>query len=191
MTRRILPLTLAAATAVLLAACATSSPPRTAGPPPPPPPPPTPEQEFAWSTAQGSNSLNVLIDYQPAPGQQWSCSGLVEALMPETSYSRGRMALLYGSPERALRSTAEVREQSAANPGPDYSQFVRTATCGQNNAFTFTGLPNGGYFVIARVKPVRPAGGEEMVIMQQVQVAGGRAVRVTLPQAAPPPGRRR
>lgn len=185
-TVRIASLTMAGTAALLLAACATTpQPTRQAGPPAPPPPPPTPEQEFAWSTAPGTNTLTVNLAYQPAPGQQWSCSGMVEALMPETSYSRGRMALLYGSPERAIQSTTAVRERSAANPGPDYSQFVRTATCSADNSFTFSNLPAGNYFVIARVKQVRPPAANEMVIMQRVSVAAGAPTRITLPQAAP------
>jgi len=179
-------LTAATAAAILLTACATTpQPTRQAGPPAPPPPPPTPEQEFAWSTAPGGNMLTVTLAYQPAPAQQWSCAGLVQALMPETSYSRGRMALLYGSPERAIQSTTAVRERSAANPGPDYSQFVRTATCAADNSFTFSGLPAGNYFVIARVKQVRPPANNEMVIMQRVSVGGNAPTRITLPQAAP------
>jgi hypothetical protein len=180
-------ITVTVAAAALLAACATGSTPYTAGPPPPPPPPPTPAEEFAWSTARGANTLTVQVAYQPASGQQWTCSGFPEALMPETSYSRARIVSLYGSAERAIQTVAVVRTRSAANPGADYGQFVKTATCDAQDSFTVANLPSGAYFVIARVKPVRPAVGQgEMVIMQRVELTGGQAVRITLPQGAGP-----
>ena len=180
-------ITVTVAAAALLAACATGPQPYTAGPPPPPPPPPTPAEEFAWSTEHGANALTVQIAYQPAAGQQWSCSGFTQALMPETSYSRARIVSLYGSAERAIQTVAVVRARSAANPGADYGQFVKTAPCDAQDSFTFANLPSGVYFVIARVKQVRPAGAQgEMVIMQRVEVAGGRAVRITLPQGGAP-----
>lgn len=198
MKSRVLNIIAATAAATLLAACETmpvypTTVARPAQPPPPPPPPPTPAEEFAWSTVRGGNSLTVAIAYQPAAGQQWSCTGLTEALMPETSYSRGRMVSLYGSAERALQTVAAVRARSAANPGADYGQFVKTAPCDAQDNFTLAALPDGAYFVIARVKQTRPAGATgEMVIMQRVELSGGRAVRMTLPQggaghaAAPP-----
>jgi hypothetical protein len=191
---RVLTVAAVAAAAAVLAACETTPIKRPVGPPPPPPPPPTPAEEFAWSTLRGANDLTVVIAYHPAAGQEWTCSGLTEALMPETSYSRGRIVKLYGSSERALHTTAEVRERSAANPGADYGQYVKTAVCNGRDSFTLPDLPDGAYFIIARVKPVRPAGASEMVIMQRVELAGGKAVRITLPEAgarAPAPGRGR
>ncbi len=124
-----------------------------------------------------------MMNYQAAPGETWSCAGFDQALMPETSYSRGRISALYGSADRAVRSVAEVRARSAANAGPDFAQFVRQATCDGQNSFTFRDLPNGAYFVIARMRPVRPAGGGEVAIMQRVELRGGETVRVVLPQA--------
>jgi len=192
--RRALTIALAAAGAALLAACQTAPiAPPPYRPPPPPPPPPTPAEEFAWSTARGANNLTVQLSFQAAPGQQWSCAGFAEALMPETSYSRGRMMALYGSAERAVQTVAQVRTRSAANPGADYGQFVKTAQCDAQDNFTFTDLPDGAYYVIARVKQVRPAGqAGEMVIMQRVELSRGQTIRMVLPQGpgraiAPPP----
>jgi hypothetical protein len=195
------------AMAGLVAACETMP---TAAPPPPPravapppPPPPTPADEFAWSTRPGQNNLSVAVDYRPAANQEWSCNSLVVALMPETSYSRGRMQTLYGSADRALQPAAAVRARSAANPGPDYGQFVRTTACDVQNSFAFTNLPNGAFYIIARLRQVRPANAaNEMVVMQRVELRGGQTQRLTLPQGvvaarpaaarpAPPPARPR
>ena len=185
--RRALPVLSAAALAVLMAACATPpappppAPPR--APPPPPPPPPTPLEEFGWSQRPGNNTLVGVVNYRPAASQTWSCAGQAIALTPETSYSRGRMISLYGSAEQALHSVADVRTRSAANPGLDYSEFVRSTTCDTQDTFTFQGLPDGAYHIIARVRQTRPAtSGEGMVIMQRVELKGGQVLRVTLPQ---------
>ena len=189
MKTRVLTLIALAAVGAALAACESA--PLTPPPlepraaPPPPPPPPTPAEEFAWSTARGNNSLTIALAYQPAAGQLWGCAGLAEALMPETSYSRGRMMTLYGSAERSIQPVAQVRARSAANPDTESGRFVKTATCDALDTFTFPGLADGAYFVIAQVKQTRPPGvGATMVIMQRVEVGGGRAVRMTLPQGA-------
>jgi hypothetical protein len=188
MRRALLPLA-AILAASLLAACETVAPPPLSAPPPPPPPPPTPAEEFQWSTGRGANSLVATIAYRPSAAETWSCAGQAVALMPETSYSRGRMQTLYGSAERALQTVAQVRARSAANPGPDYSQFVRSTNCDAQDNFTFAGLPDGPYFIIARVRQTRPANaGGDMVIMQRVDLRGGGPTRVTLPQGGQAPG---
>jgi hypothetical protein len=169
----------------LLAACETTPAPapRAVAPPPPPPPPPTPAEEFAWSTQRGANTLTANIVYRPNAAEAWSCAGQAVALMPETSYSRGRMQALYGSADRSLQTVAQVRARSAANPGADYSQFVRSTACDPADTFTFVGLPDGAYFIIARVRQTRPANATgEMVVMQRVEVRGGQTIRMTLPQ---------
>src|SRR4051812_23486460 len=103
-----------AALATTLAACATTPPPQRpaapiARPAEPPPPPPTPLDEFAWSTGKGSNSILASVSYRPRVGERWSCAGQSVGLTPETSYSRNRIATLYGSNERAIQTVAEVR----------------------------------------------------------------------------------
>jgi hypothetical protein len=193
---RVLSLAALGLAGALLAACEEmplTPPPLT--PPPPPPPPPTPAEEFAWSTQHGNNALAVTMAYRPG-GQLWSCAGQTEALMPETSYSRSRILTLYGSAERAVLDTTTVRARSAANTGADYGQYVRTAACDAQDMFSFTGLPDGAYFVIAQVHQVRPANpAGQKVVMQRVEVAGGQPVRLVLPTGGrappPPPPRRR
>ena len=189
--RRALPVIVATVAAALMAACATTPPPAPLPPPPrpaPPPPPPTPLEEFSWSARPGQNSLSGAVAYRPAAGQVWSCAGQSIALTPETSYSRGRMVALYGSADRALQTVASVRARSAANPGLDYAQFVRSTSCTAQESFSFTALPDGAYYIIARVRQTRPvATGDGMVIMQRVELHGGQAIRLTIPQGMAPP----
>jgi hypothetical protein len=103
------------------------------------------------------------------------------------------MQALYGSAQRALEPVADVRAHSGAVRGPDPSPYVRTTTCGPHSRFAFEGLPNGGYFLIARVhlESGRPEGGspvseEGLAIMQKVEVTGGVTRQLTLPLRSRP-----
>lgn len=188
--RRPLIVLAAAASAALVTACETAPkppPPRAVVAAPTPPPPPTPAEEFAWSTQPGPNTLIARVAYQPVVGEVWSCAGLAVALMPETSYSRSRMQALYGSAQGSIQPVAQVRARSAANPGADYSQFVKSANCDAADTFTVANLPDGNYFAIVRVRQTRPAAPNEIVIMQRIGVRGGGPTRLTLPIGAPPP----
>jgi hypothetical protein len=156
--------------------------------PQPPPPPPTPLDEFAWSTARGSNGLAAVVSYRPRSSERWSCAGSSVGLTPETSYSRNRIQTLYGAIERTIQTVAEVRARSAANAGLDYGQFVRSTTCDAKDSFVFQGLPDGAWFLIVRVRPISTAGeptGEGVVIMQRIELRGGGTRQISLPTAQP------
>jgi hypothetical protein len=184
----------------LLAGCASVEPQkpqypiaRPAEPPPPPPPPPTPIEEFAWSRQKGANVLLARISYRPRGSQRWSCAGQSVGLTPETSYSRDRIASLYGSPISAIQTVSQVRARSsAAGPGLDYGQFVRSTTCDPQDRFAFQELPDGAWFVIARVRPVNAQGqptAEGVVVMQRVEIRGGQTRQLDLPVTQPAPTR--
>lgn len=177
-------LTLSAAAAVVLSACAP-----TLGPPPPggrrpsagPPPSATVfrPQDFAWSTAQGSGRLDGRLVYRQ--GQtRYTCAGAGVVLTPETLWSRRRMTILYNSPERAALPVAEVRARTPSAPSDDYSAFVKRTVCDANSRFSFSGLPNGAWFVITVARPAAGAAGTEIAIMRRVEIRGGRAVSVDL-----------
>ncbi|MFN3513238.1 MAG: hypothetical protein ACK41C_09350 [Phenylobacterium sp.] len=168
----------AAATAALLSACAPVY-----GPPPPPPgPPPAADfraQDFAWSTRPGTGRVDGRLAYRQ--GQtRYTCAGAAVLLTPETPWSRRRMTILYNSPERAALPTAEVRARTPSAPSGDYSAFVRRTTCGSDDRFTFTGLPNGPWFVITVARPAGGAAGTEIAIMRRIEIRGGRPVVVDL-----------
>lgn len=154
--------------------------------PPPPPEVVGPDgyraSEFAWSTVAGANSVvGSLAHKGKAAG--WSCTGQSAGLTPQTRYSTNRIRLLYGSSEEAVASVDSIRAKNAVNPGGDYSQFSRSTTCDTHNAFAFTGLPDGGYFLLVRVTPSKAATakGDRMVIMHQIEVHGGTVRQVVLP----------
>tara|TARA_R110002051_G_scaffold47291_2_gene93747 strand:- start:211 stop:717 length:507 start_codon:yes stop_codon:yes gene_type:complete len=164
------PLFALAAVAVLGAACAPTS-----GPMPYGPAPSTAfnAEAFAWSAGTGQAVINGRVNYRQ-DGQAYDCTGSV-ALTPDTPYTRNRFSILYGSIDRAAVPEAVVRARTVSDPNADYRSFVRSATCNEGR-FSFTGLPDGGWFVIAPVS----AGGERVVLMRRVETRGGRTVNITL-----------
>lgn len=129
--------------------------------------------DFAWSTRSGSASIDGRIDYR-RNGRTFDCTGSV-GLTPDTPYTRARIRTLYGSTDRAAVPEAIVRARTVADPSADYRSYVRSTTC-EDGRFNFSGLPDGGWFIIA---PVSAGGDERVVLMRHVVTRSGR-VSVTL-----------
>lgn len=158
------------ALAALTAACATAP----TGPGALPPPSGAFEaRDFDWSARPGQSSINARVEYRQ-DGQAYRCTGSA-GLTPDTPYTRARFQTLYGSTDRAAVPAAVVRARTVADAGADYRSYVRSARC-ENNRFSFTGLPDGGWFVIVPVS----AGGDPVALMRRVETRGGRAVDVVL-----------
>lgn len=130
-------------------------------------------EAFGWSTRSGQASINGTIAYQQ-DGRAFDCIGSV-GLTPDTPYTRARFNTLYGSVSRAAVPVAVVRARSVPDPNADYRSFVRDVTCADRR-FNFTGLPDGGWFIIAPVSD----GGEPIVLMRRVETRGGRMISVTM-----------
>lgn len=172
-------LALAAFAAAALAACAPVTPsPSAGGPRPAPGPAPFRAADFAWSTAPGAGRIDGRVNHR-AGQVRYSCSGAGVVLTPETPWSRRRMTILYRSPDRAALPSEEVRARTPSAPSGDYSAFVKRTTCDANSRFSFSGLPNGAWYVITIARPVGGAG-PELAMMRRVQIRNGAAVKVEL-----------
>jgi hypothetical protein len=166
----------------LVAACAP-----TLGPPPPPPPPgygpPSATVfrpgDFSWSAVPGKGRIDGHLGFRAGPNA-YSCAGAGVILTPETLWTRRRMTILYNSPISAALPVDEVRARTPSAPGDDYSTFVRRTTCDPGNRFSFSGLPNGAWYVITVAKPAPGASGPNMAIMRRVEVRGGRPAAAEL-----------
>ena len=79
------------------------------------------------------------------------------------------------TPSTDATPEAIVRARTVADPNADYRSYVRSTTC-ENGRFSFSGLPDGGWFIIA---PVSADGEERVVLMRHVDTRSGR-VSVTL-----------
>lgn len=147
-------------------------------PPTPSGPPPVASfrpSEFSWSTERGSAAIRGVVDYSQG-GRRYACSGQA-VLTPDAPYSRRRILQLYGSTERAALPVDEVRSRQAHRPSDDYSAFVRKSSC-DGGHFDFSGLPAGGWFVIAVAQP--PGGGQAMALMRRVETRPGSVRTVVL-----------
>ena len=170
-----LPLIAAVVLGGALAACETVPMDRGFGPGPRSGPAPAVfrADDFAWSTAAGRASIEGRIDSR-REGRVFTCTGSV-GLTPDTPYTRARIRTLYGATTRAAVPETVVRARSVADPSADYRSCVRSTTC-ENGRFSFSGLPAGGWFIIA---PVSAGGDDRIVLMRHVDIRGGR-VSVTL-----------
>jgi len=131
------------------------------------------EQDFAWSTLDGRAAIEGQVNYRQ-DGQTYACVGSV-GLTPDTPYTRARFRTLYGSTDRAAVPAAVVRARDIPDPNANYRSYVRSTAC-VDGRFSFNGLPDGGWFVIAPVT----AGEAPLVLMRHVDTRGGRTVNITL-----------
>jgi len=136
-------------------------------------------EDFAWSTAEGRNIVRGQVAYRSASKQAYTCAGGSVGLTPETAYSRQRISALYGSTSHAVVPLATLRSRQVAAAGGDYGRYVRTTTCDAQGRFSFTGLPDGGWYVIARARPTSGSG-EEMAIVRRVEARGGASREAVL-----------
>jgi hypothetical protein len=152
-----------------LAGCETGGP---AGPSIPGPPPVSSEAfnegDFAWSTQSGGNSIVGVLAFHGGPAQ-FTCQDVV--LIPRTPWSRRRMIILYGSDSQSTIPAEEARARTPSAPGGDYARFVRHASCDRADRFSFSGLPDGAWFIITVATPT--AGGDKVAIMRHVETEGG------------------
>lgn len=166
------PLALAAVAAAALSACAPTTFPAGA---PTGGPAAFNAADFAWSQRTGQAAIEGRVAYTQ-DGKSYACVASA-GLTPETPYTRARFRTLYGSTDRAAVPAAVVRARTVADANANYSAYVRSERC-ENGRFAFTGLPDGGWFLIV---PVTTPGAEgPVVLMRRVETRGGRAVSLTL-----------
>ena len=161
------PLVALAAAAAALAACAPTPAPIGAVPGT------FQADDFAWSQRGGQAAIEGRVTYAQ-DGKAYACVASA-GLTPDTPYTRARFRTLYGSTERAALPAAVVRARDAGEAGADYRAYVRSERC-DNGRFRFSGLPDGGWFLIVPVT----AGEAPVVLMRHVDTRGGRVVNVTL-----------
>ena len=130
-------------------------------------------EAFGWSARSGGGGIDGRVAFS-REGVAYGCTGSV-ALTPDTPYTRARFQTLYGSTERAAIPEAIVRARTVADPNADYRSFVRSSTCADGR-FAFSGLPDGGWFLIAPVS----AGGDRIVLMRRIETRGGRVITVNM-----------
>ncbi len=127
--------------------------------------------DFSWSIRRGGSSIEGVLAYR-GHGGRYTCEGGDVILTPETSWSRRRMIILYGSANAAAVPVSIVRARTPGAPAGDYARFVRKTTCDATNHFSFQGLPEGSWFVITVAKPA-DGQNETMAVTRRVETRGG------------------
>ena len=87
------------------------------------------------------------------------------------------MRVLYLSNTAAAMPVEQVQQRTPPEHNQDYASYARRTTCDASNKFSFTGLPDGAWYVITVATP--PAGGERIAVMRRVETHGD-TVHVTL-----------
>jgi hypothetical protein len=126
--------------------------------------------DFAWSARTGSGAIAGSLGFR-TPASRYTCQGGDVILTPETAWTRRRMFILYGSPVAAAVPLDIVRARTPSAPSGDYARFAKKAVCDGDSRFSFTGLPDGGWFVITLAKPV-DVPGEPIAVMRRVETRG-------------------
>lgn len=170
----------AAALMGLVSACAPTlgpPPPRTSGPPPGDAR--FSADAFAWAQVPGRNALAGRFAFKTG-GVAYSCHGATVVLTPETAWSRLRMSVLYKSDVRSALPADEVRARTPQAPPGDSGPFIRRTSCDASDHFSFTGLPDGAWYVVTIAKPAPGATGGSMAFMRRVTTKGGRVTTFDL-----------
>lgn len=163
----------------LVSACAP-----TLGPPPPHGAPPPGDaafraDDFAWAREPGRNVLMGRLAFK-AGSAAYSCSGSTVVLTPETPWSRRRMMVLYKSDVRSALPSDEVRARTPQAPPGDSGPFIKRTSCDAADHFSFTGLPDGAWYVVTIAKPAPGGAGGSMAFMRRVVTRGGRVTAFDL-----------
>ena len=171
------------AAAALLGSLTACAP--TLGPPPPgvsPAPSASAEfraADFAWAQAPGRNTLAGRLAFKQG-ATPYSCVNASVILTPETSWSRRRMTVLYKSDTRSALPSDEVRARTSQAPPGDSGPYIKRTTCDAAGHFSFTGLPDGSWFVVTIAKPAAGGQGVSMAFMRRVTTRGGRVTNFDL-----------
>jgi hypothetical protein len=138
--------------------------------------------EVAWFNAPGRNTIKGSAVMRTVGGDVRTCAGADANLVPDSTYARARMQTMFGGLERGLLSARSGFTWSGTDPR--YQAASRTTTCDPQGFFTFEAVPDGTYYVTAKVVWGVPTqyftswqGG---YVMQRVEVRGGETRQVVL-----------
>jgi len=94
----------------------------------------------------GSNSIKGSALFRQQGGGVVTCAGFPIHLFPATSYSRERIAAIYGSAEGGLSPV--YAPQPIFNPDPAaYKTLIKETRCDAQGFFKFENLADGDYYI--------------------------------------------
>lgn len=133
--------------------------------------------EIAWAAGEGPNTVEGNAVLRLAAGETKPCI-YPTSLVPDSAYSRSRLMILYGNVEQAQRS---YDRRGFVETPKEFLNSARHEQCDGAGNFTFRRVPNGRWYVIARVLWGQAAALQGTFMMRRVDVAAGQVVKVILP----------
>ena len=135
--------------------------------------------EVEWSRKSGGNSVSGTASLKGG-GDVHTCSGQSANLIPDSAYARARMTAIFGSTTKGMRA-ASLQPVKFDRDDQVYVSSLRTTRCDASGSFSFPHVPDGLWFVTTSVKWEGNGQVEGGSMMRQVDVRGGKLVKVTLP----------
>lgn len=140
--------------------------------------------EVAWFNQPGSNVIEGNAVMRTVGGEVRTCAGSDANLIPVSAYASERMTKMFGSTTTGLLSASSGF--SWASTDPIYQATSRTVTCDSLGNFRFDHLPDGDYYVTAKVVWGIPnryfTSWQGGYLMRRIHLAGGETQRVVLSQ---------
>jgi hypothetical protein len=135
--------------------------------------------EVDWARKSGGNTVSGTAAIR-AGGATHTCAGQSANLIPDSAYARARMTAIFGGTTRGTRA-ASLGPVKFERDDPLYVSSLRNTRCDASGSFSFPRVPDGVWYVTTSVKWDGPSQVEGGSMMKQVDVRGGRLVKVTLP----------
>lgn len=135
--------------------------------------------ELDWSRKSGANTVSGTAQIKEG-NTVHTCAGQSANLIPDSAYARARMNAIFGSTARGTRP-ANLAPVKFERDDPLYVSTLRTTRCDAGGSFSFPRVPDGVWYVTSSVKWEGASRVEGGSMMRQVEVRGGRLVKVTLP----------
>ena len=134
----------------------------------------------AWFNGTGAGTLAGSAFLLTKGGAVKTCAGYDVQLLPYSDYAAARMRFIYGNdtsgnlfrPRRAWKFTPDE---------PEFYKSSKKTVCNADGEFEFDKLPNGDYFVIAKVTwDIGKVFDEGGTMMEKVTIANGATETVTM-----------
>lgn len=134
--------------------------------------------EAQYINVSGNNSIHAQAFLRTNGGSVVTCAGYEVQLIPATKYAGERLSHIYGSGNYA--NTHRISSVKFQNTESDYLKYRKVTTCDAQGSFSFEGLADGNYYVIAlvlwKVGNANQGGG----LMHDFFVKGGEKINLVL-----------
>ena len=140
---------------------------------------PMTSSEVEWARKNGANTVSGTASIKSG-NEVHTCAGQSANLIPDSPYARARMTAIFGNTTKGMRA-ASLQPVKFDRDDQVYVASLRNTRCDASGSFSFPRVPDGVWFVTSSVKWQGASQVEGGSMMRQVEVRGGKLVKVTLP----------